>query len=118
MLEKLRGVQVTRREEALSRGLADRTISFLMLDVIIALVFLGVGLYGAYYFLDLMGLADVHWLLDTEFSLFSPLAHLLIFIYAIFHGTAKFIFYLDTRSNTEGWDVELLLIKGVRDTDG
>ena len=117
LLERLKGKQVSQRLTALSRGRGDRTIAFLIIDFLVAFVFVSIGIYSWNFLIDLIGLKDAHWMLDGNWSLFSPVTHVLLLLYAVFHSTAKFLYYLDTRSNLEGWDIQLMFEKGVRDTD-
>lgn len=117
LLEKLKGRQITRRLSALSWRHTGRNLSFLSMDVTVAMFFVGSGLFAWNQIIDLFGLGQTHWLLRGEVSLFSPIVHLLIFVYAVFHTATKFLYYIDIRSQLEGWDIELMLIKGIRETD-
>lgn len=117
LLERLRGRDVGRRLGALTRVRAERTVAFLLLDVTLAICFVVCAGYAYNLLLGAVGLDDVpeHW--RAGYDLLSPITHIFVFAYLVFHSTAKFLFYLDLRSQSEGWDVELMLLKGVQDTE-
>ena len=118
LLERLKGSRIGRRLTAMSHRTNDRTFAFWFLDAGLFLGFLLIGGYTWNYLIETANLAGAYWFLELNyFSLLSPINHLLIMSYWIFRTTARFLFYLDTRSLLEGWDIELMLIKGVRDTD-
>lgn len=118
LLERLSGRDVNRRLGALARGRADRTVVFILLDLVLGAVFVICATYSYNLLTSAVGLDDLHPLFQARVSLLSPMMHVFIFIYFAFHSTAKFLFYLDIRSLLEGWDIELMLLKGVQDTDG
>lgn len=117
LLERLSGRDVGRRLSALTQGRSDRTVAFLLLDGALAVLFVVCATYSYNLLLRAVGLVDAHPLLQAEYTFLSPSAHVFLFVFFVFHSTAKFLFYLDLRSLLEGWDIELLLLKGIQDTD-
>ena len=117
LLERLSGRDVNRRLSALTRGRSDRTVAFLLLDIVLAVCFVTCATYSYNLLLEALGLHDAHPLFRAGYNLLSPSAHVFLFLFLTVHSTAKFLFYLDLRSLLEGWDIELLLLKGIQDTD-
>jgi hypothetical protein len=117
VLERLKGSAMLKRLAAMSAGQGERNVGFLLLDAaVFALSLLALG-FGFNILLSMMLIDGRYWWLDARFSLFSPVMHLLILGYGVFHTTAKFLYYIDNRSLREGWDVELTLVKGIRETE-
>lgn len=116
-LERLQGAQIGRRLSAMTAGQTERTYGFLMIDGAFFVLVLLAASYGWNYLLDTLKLAERFWWLDAQPMLLAPVMHVFILGYAIFHTTAKFLFYIDSRSLREGWDVELSLVKGIRETE-
>ncbi len=117
VLERLRGQDLSRRMNAIVSGQTERGIACLLLDLaLMALILLSCG-FAFNILLDMMSLSERYWWLPAQFSLFSPVMHFLILSYCVYHTTAKFLYYIDSRALREGWDVELMLVKGVRETE-
>ena len=116
LLERLRGKDIRRRLATLSSARSDRIIGFLILNAGLALVLFSLTLYSWSILLALLKVNIPHWTLDYSWSFLFPLTHVLFFFYAVFHAAAKFIFYLDVRSQLEGWDIEILLRQGARES--
>ena len=117
VLERLKGDILSKRLQAMSLGQSERNIGFVLLDAVVFFAYaLAMG-FGFNVLLGMLGLDNRYWWLDARFALYSPIVHLLILVYCVFHTTAKFLYYIDSRSLREGWDMELTLIKGVRETE-
>ncbi len=116
-LERLQGAQIGRRLSAMTAGQNERTFGFLIIDAAFFVLVVLAASYGWNYLLDTLKLAERYWWLDAQPMLLAPIMHVFILSYAIFHTTAKFLFYIDSRSLREGWDVELSLVKGIRETE-
>ncbi|MBI3395566.1 MAG: hypothetical protein HY042_07015 [Spirochaetia bacterium] len=114
LLEQLRFRDASRR---LASFAVERVPVFIFLDLVFMAAFLAVGTMTFGFLLDVTGLAGTHWMLKAGVSLMSPLFHLLVLCYFVFQSIARFLFYIDTRSRSEGWDTELMLLNGVRETD-
>ncbi len=114
VLERIRGGDVVRRLKALR---SDRTSGFLMMDFGLGTAFLIAGTMSLSFVADTLGIKSLHWLLDVSFSFLSPSFQFLLFLYFVFHSAGRFLFYIDTRAAGEGWDIELMLLKGVKETD-
>lgn len=114
VLERIRGRDIVRRLKALR---SDRTSAFLMMDFGLGTAFLVAGTMSLSFLADTLGIENLHWLLNVSFSFLSPGFQFLLFLYLIFHSAGRFLFYIDTRATGEGWDIELMLLKGVKETD-
>ncbi|MCR9141314.1 MAG: hypothetical protein NXI24_03620 [bacterium] len=117
VLERLKGRDMIRRLDAMSVGQGERNVGFVFLNGLIFLLYLGATGFGFNVLLGMASLADRFWWLDAGFSLFSPIIHFFFLAYGVFQATAKFLFYIDSRSLREGWDIELTMVKGVRETE-
>ena len=114
-LEKLKGRIAFQRMSGLSTR-SDRVTGFLFLSWGIGLLFLAIGLSTWNFLIDLLAPDSKLWLLAGKYSLLTPAAQILIFLYFGFHATSRFLFYIDVRSEMEGWDLEILLRKGAVET--
>lgn len=117
VLERLGGADMRRRLGAMAAGQGERTVAFVILDAVFFALYL---LAVAYAFNVTLGMASLDgrfWWLDADITLFSPVMHLFVLLYYPLHTTAKFLYYIDSRSQREGWDIELTMIKGVRETE-
>lgn len=116
-LERLERPLMRRRMRTLAAGNADRSLGFRLLEL--SLLFLAMSAVSLSWNFALEGLEfhGRHWWLDASFVPLSPPMQLLLFIFFAYHCTARFLYYIDSRSLREGWDLELGLIRGVRDTE-
>ncbi len=116
-LERLRGKQLNVRLGAMAAGLAERSFAFLLIAGPLYLLLVLIVWFGWNNLLGALDLEDRFWWLDASYSLCSPIVNLATLCFAVYHNAARFLYYVDSRSLREGWDVELALVKGVRDTD-
>ena len=117
-LERTPGSQVRARLENLTRRQSDRILGFRLVSLLLGLLFL---IIGAYVYSELRGIPGLDfggWWFSAAFCFLSPVINLLFLVYSLFHNTARFLFYIDTRSVLEGWDLEKMLIKGMRESTG
>ena len=117
VLERLRGAAMSKRLSAIATGQGERNVGFLIMDLSVFVLFLSAVGFGFNVLLEMLSLNDRYWWLDARFSLFSPVMHFFIFVYSVYHTAAKFLYYIDSRSLREGWDIELTLVKGIRETE-
>ncbi|MEQ9365065.1 MAG: hypothetical protein RIF32_12510 [Leptospirales bacterium] len=116
-LERLRGRDMTRRLDAMAAGQGERNVGFVILNALVFSLYLGAVAFGFNVVLGMASLSDHYWWLDADITLFSPVMHLFVLAYGVFHTTVKFLYYIDSRSLREGWDIELTIVKGVRETE-
>ncbi len=117
-LEKLKKAQIKNRCLSLAKNTSDRTVGFILIDILLGLTFLFICVSTWNFILDLFSSRGKYWFFDAQFSLLSPPAHFFFFFYAVFHSAAKFFYYIDLRSAREGWDIEIMLHKGMVETTG
>ncbi len=117
-LERTPGERIRPRLENLTRRQSDRILGFRLIAFFLGLVFVLVGLFFFRTILEIPGLEKKPWWLSADFSLLSPVLHVFLLVFAVYHTTARFLFYIDTRSLLEGWDIEKMLLKGMRESNG
>ena len=117
LLEKLKGSQARERLAAMNAGQSDRSMLFQLMALLALGAFVLVGAYAWNSLIEIFPLADRFWWLEMDFSLRRPLTHVLIFAFSAYYSVVRFLYYIDTRSHREGWDVELALTRGVRETE-
>lgn len=117
VLERLKGAAMLKRLNAMAAGQGERNVAFVMLNAIIFGLYMAAAGFGFNVILGMASLADRFWWLDADLTLFSPIMHFFILAYNVFHTTAKFLYYIDSRSLREGWDIELTMVKGIRETE-
>ncbi len=116
-LERLRGKQLNVRLGAMAAGLAERSFAFLLIAGPLYFLMVLIVWFSWNNLLGALDLEDRFWWLDAQYSLCSPIVNLATLCFAVYHNAARFLYYVDSRSLREGWDVELALVKGLRDTD-
>ncbi|MCB1321079.1 MAG: hypothetical protein KDK34_12540, partial [Leptospiraceae bacterium] len=89
---------------------------------ILMFIFILAASFGWQFLLEIFNIHKLYWWLDAGSLfkgslLYAPVTHVFLFIYFVYHSVAKFLYYIDTRSLREGWDVELALVRGVRETE-
>lgn len=117
-LERSESGKIRPRLENLTRRQSDRILGFRLLAFALGLIFLAVGMFVWSSVLEIPGLGGELWYFSDKISIFTPMTHLIFFVFSVYHSTARFLFYIDTRSQLEGWDIEKMLLKGVRESTG
>lgn len=118
LLEKLEGPKMNQRLSVMSHGHNDRILLFWFFDLLFFISYLFVFYLTYNQILSIFQLDDRYWWLDAnlKYMFLSPPVIILFLPYFIFHSIAKFLFYIDTRSQREGWDIELQLLRGLGHT--
>ncbi len=117
VLERLRGSALTSRAAALSRGNGDRIAAYFAFCLAMFVAALVSTVYALSSLREMMGAwADKH-IASAGFAP-SGLAFQIVFFPAVaYFCLARFLLYLDTRIAAEGWDIELLLARGLQETE-
>lgn len=102
-LERVSWRRIMRRMKNLTSG-SDQ-FAFGLAAFMFQIVFIGSGWYALSVFLSVMEKSSV-WI-DPEMQLLSDWKlHLMILMSIQFFAIARFLFYIDVRIRTEGWDLE------------
>lgn len=117
VLERLTGSALRARVAALSNRNGDRIAFFF---IFAALIF-GAGLLCTVYALDslreMMGKWAEKNIADPNFDPAGMVFQLVFFPSAVYLCLCRFFLYLDTRIQGEGWDIELMLARGIEETE-
>ncbi|MBL8021831.1 MAG: hypothetical protein JNM27_19310 [Leptospirales bacterium] len=117
VLERLSGSALRARVAALSNRNGDRIAFFY---IFAALIF-GAGLLCTVYALDslreMMGKWAEKNIADPNFDPAGMAFQLVFFPSAVYLCLCRFFLYLDTRIQGEGWDIELMLARGIEETE-
>lgn len=109
VLEQLSGKALGKRLSTLTSR--ANIFSFWILTFVVFFIYYIVAYNLASEVVSLTGIKAEPWLIS--FSPASILMQPVILAYVIYHSTVKFLFYIDTRSHIEGWDLELQLRRGL-----
>jgi hypothetical protein len=112
LLENLRRKALTLRLSALTRQAQERITGFHFFHLVLFIIYLLAGTLAADLFQELtLGRS----LLPAELTPGSPVLAGLILAYFVFYNMTHFLFYIDTRSILEGWDVHIMLSASAQD---
>lgn len=116
-LERIPTPMLRRRIEALARGMADRSAGLRWIEGLLFLIGLIAVRMSWDFALSGLTLAERYWWLKATVFPLSPPLQLYCFVFFVYHCAVRFLYYIDSRSLREGWDLELALLKGVRETE-
>jgi len=117
ILERLRGSALSGRAAALSRGQGDRVAGFFMFSVFIFLAGLVCSVYALDSLREMMGDWATTHLRVTSFDPSGLVFQFVFFPIVVYLSLCRFLLYLDTRIEGEGWDIELMLARGIEETE-
>lgn len=116
ILERLRGAPLGLRAAALARGQGDRIVGFFVFSCLMFLAGLVSTVYGLSSMRELMGGWAEKNIPSPGFAPTGVIFQLVFFPSIAYFCLVRFLLYLDTRIAGEGWDIELLLARGIQET--
>lgn len=116
VLERLKGRTLRKRAQALARGNWDRIAAYYLFSIFFFLCAAAAAVYTFSALHEILGPWAARHLGEPAFEP-SGLVFMLTFFPAMVYFTlARFLLYLDLRIANEGWDIELLLMRGIEET--
>ncbi|MCE9599658.1 MAG: hypothetical protein K8S54_16990 [Spirochaetia bacterium] len=117
VLERLTGSALRSRTSALSNRNGDRIGGFFLFAIFIFAASLLCTVYALDSLREMMGdWAEKH-IADPNFDPAGVVFQLVFFPTAVYLCLCRFFLYLDTRIQGEGWDIELMLARGIEETE-
>lgn len=117
ILERLSGKPMRKRAHALARGHWDRIGGFYLFSVFFFVCGLIAAVYTASSLREILGPWAEKRIAAPVLEPRGMIFQLTFFPAMVYFTLCRFLLYLDLRIANEGWDIELLLLRGIEETE-